>query len=261
MPIIKPSNITAPVFYPKTDYNIAKYLDLTKFISLINEKALFFCRLDKLEDKFEGTGTAHSYEMWFRTFDDIRKKGFLNVELTDADINKKVEEQLELQNKLKGLTCVSCWNRANKESAALWKIYSGFSNGFMIKSSIYKLIESFKSSNEEIQLSEINYLDYNKDHFPDLHKYYPFIHKRDAYSYEEEVRLIAIKNPESGYDYDWEKEKVQAGFYVSCDLNILIDEIVISPFSENWFYELVQDILTMYKMDDLKEKLRKSNLS
>ena len=62
MPIIKPTKITAPVFYPKTDYAIVKYLDLTKYISLLQRQSLFFCRLDKLEDKFEGTTEKANFD-------------------------------------------------------------------------------------------------------------------------------------------------------------------------------------------------------
>ena len=62
MPIEKPSNQTAPVFFPKENYKIVKYMDLAKFISLLHSKSLFFCRLDKLEDKFEGSSPKLNLE-------------------------------------------------------------------------------------------------------------------------------------------------------------------------------------------------------
>ena len=67
MPIF-PENKSPRVFYPKSDYNIAKYLDLTKFISLIQRKSLFFCRLDMLEDKFEGLSPNITYEQWVEEY-------------------------------------------------------------------------------------------------------------------------------------------------------------------------------------------------
>lgn len=54
MPIIKPTPSSTPFFYPKNEYVIAKYMDLTKFLSMLFTHSLFFCRVDKLEDQFEG---------------------------------------------------------------------------------------------------------------------------------------------------------------------------------------------------------------
>ena len=249
MPIIKPTNRTAPVFFPATDYTIVKYLDLTKFISLLQNKALFFCRLDKLEDQFEGMTTKPNRDLRFKIYENYRNSGLSKTEMTDEDIRKKVESQYEFDKNLKAITCVNCWNKKNNESAALWKIYSSFSNGLMIKSSISKLISSLDSTNEEIDLTEIKYLDYSRDYMPEGNSNYPLLHKHDAYSYEEEVRLIYRKMPESGWVYDWTKEEVLEGLYIRCEINKLIDKIVISPFSQNWFFKLIKDISSKYGLD------------
>jgi hypothetical protein len=60
MAIIRDS---APVFFPKDNYTLSKYLDITKFISLLSTKSLFFCRLDKLEDQYEGLTAKRNYEL------------------------------------------------------------------------------------------------------------------------------------------------------------------------------------------------------
>ncbi len=48
-----------PVFTPPPDENVKiwRYMDFTKFFSFIDKKALFFTRIDQLEDKFEGRFT------------------------------------------------------------------------------------------------------------------------------------------------------------------------------------------------------------
>jgi hypothetical protein len=55
---------TAPLFYLPDDEDIpvSKYMDLTKFLSLICRKSIFFCRLDKLEDTYEGQYPKKTYE-------------------------------------------------------------------------------------------------------------------------------------------------------------------------------------------------------
>jgi hypothetical protein len=46
-----------PVFQPPDNptIHIWRYIDLPKYISLLNDKALYFCRMDKLIDRFEGS--------------------------------------------------------------------------------------------------------------------------------------------------------------------------------------------------------------
>lgn len=39
----------------RTDRPVWHYMTLVKFISLLDEQALFFCRLDRLGDEYEGS--------------------------------------------------------------------------------------------------------------------------------------------------------------------------------------------------------------
>ena len=130
MSILKDS---APVKYPSEDAFLVKYLDLTKFISLLQKESLFFCRLDKLEDKFEGTTAKRNFENRVLVERRMRKvmrtmSSYAMVEKTDPNneesIQQSVQEQYEFENNLKSITCVNCWNYGDVESAALWKIYS-----------------------------------------------------------------------------------------------------------------------------------------
>lgn len=75
---------------------------------------------------------------------------------------------------------------------------------------------------------------------------------------EEEVRLLYTVNSEGGLIYDWSKEEVNQGKYLKVNIKELIDEIIISPYSPNWYYELVQDIVKKY---GLEIKIKKSELT
>ena len=95
MPIVIPNKHTSPVYYPEENYQIVKYMDLTKFVSLLQRKSLFFCRLDKLEDHFEGT-TAKSN--WKRRYDFFATQHFRSPKikkLNEDEILKNVEEYFE----------------------------------------------------------------------------------------------------------------------------------------------------------------------
>ena len=259
MPIIKQIVDDSNCFlYPETNYKIVKYLDLTKFISLLQQKKLFFCRLDKLEDRFEGIPGKATFEnivkrsIYKRDVDKFYKK-----ELTDEQIRQREEGLIKWNEKvLKSNFCVNCWNKFDYESAALWKIYSDFKQGIMIKSSISNLVSSFEKSNEIIDLSEVSYNDHNRDIDESPIVTSSIIRKHMAYSYERELRLIYKVS--TNYDYDWTKEKVEEGIYIEADLNILVDEIIMSPYSPKWFIELVENLSIKY---GLIKKINKSEFS
>lgn len=240
MPVIQPTAHSAPIKFPKKDYQLGKYLDLTRFISILSTRSLFFCRLDKLEDKFEGTTSKVNFEVRKKYYEDTNH--LIPKPLTSEEIIQKVEEQYEWEEKIKSINCVNCWNKNASESAALWKIYSDFNKGIMIESSVDRLISSLKEASENILLSEVVYIDYNTQRMPDGNSTYPLYHKHKAYSYEEEVRLIFKKLPEFGWTHDWSKEPVEEGVYIPCDIDRLISRIVISPYAPKWFAELVGDL-------------------
>lgn len=258
MPVILRNNHTAPVFYPESNYQIAKYLDLTKFASLLSIKSLFFCRLDKLEDHFEGTTSKPNFERRKELYKNQHSLSFKFKELTDEEVDLEVEKRYKKDDKYKALNCVCCWNKFTSESAALWKIYSDFRKGIMIKSSINKLKVSFHNTNEELSLSEIEYIDYNNDYMPDGNSMYPVIHKHKAYTFEEELRLIYSVESEPGLTYNWNKEKIMKGKYIKVDVNELIDEIVVSPYAPDWFFELVEDLCYRF---ELNAKIKKSEFA
>ena len=256
MPILSPEPPSAPVFYPKENYNIAKYTDITKFISLLFKQSLFFCRVDKLEDKFEGTSYKTNFEARIREMKQMVNSGRMTVKLSDDDILKSVKEDEEFEEKQRALHCINCWNKSENESAALWKIYSDFSQGIMIQSSILNIVSAFNETTEDIQISEVNYRVYNKSVLPYGNSNYPFLYKQKAYNYENEVRLIYSVSSASNlnWQYDWSKEEVEEGLYIKVDLNKLINKIVISPYSPKWFYDLIADLINKYGLDKQIEK-------
>jgi len=108
MPIV---NDSAPVYFPPEDQIISKYFDLTKFLSLLSRKALFFCRLDKLEDQFEGLTPQINFEprmAWHRSTNPQMEKPW-----TEEQMQKAVEDWYEYERISKEVNCVCCWNWKN----------------------------------------------------------------------------------------------------------------------------------------------------
>jgi hypothetical protein len=76
-------------------------MDLAKFISLLHSKSLFFCRLDKLEDKFEGASPKLNLEYneyWYRQLYEQKHLKSSNIDESvakDVSVRKDMEENLK----------------------------------------------------------------------------------------------------------------------------------------------------------------------
>lgn len=249
MPIDRYTRTSPDYFEPHESMELARYMDITKFLSLLKDRQLFFCRLDKLEDRFEGTLPKISKKQladWFRNVGVTVDPN--DIGSIDEKVELEVERHYEFSKKYKSLTCINCWNEYKGESYALWKVYSDLNQGIMIKSSFSKIINAVRLSEEEIYCSRIKYIDYEKDSIDIGNMMTPLVHKHKAYSYEQEVRLIHNVSNE-GWKHDWVNEKYENGIKINVDVQELISEIVISPFAPDWFIELIEDILNKYSIE------------
>lgn len=244
MPILENNNHNPIVYYPTRNYEVARYLDINKFLSLISTRKLFFARIDKMEDKFEGTlpvMNKKSIENWYKS---MNKSNLQD----DASIQEDIDTHFEMFEKFKKFCNVSCWNKYDSETYALWKVYSSVKEGIMIKSSIENLVSAFKNTEDKVLLSEVRYVDHEKDTIDDGSIHLPLFYKNTAYEYEKEVRLM--------WQYDltklhlvWNHDPVENGRYIDVDIDKLINEIIISPYAPEWFYENIKSLLDKYSID------------
>lgn len=56
---------TPPPLVPSSSSQLWRFMDVTKLISLLNRNALFFTRINKLEDTFEGTFSKATHELLY----------------------------------------------------------------------------------------------------------------------------------------------------------------------------------------------------
>ena len=114
-------SITVP--FPVEDENntIWRYMDFTKFISLLDKKSLFLCRADKLEDPFEGSLPLDNVES-LRI--EIYKEKTINGKWGVAKTEQYINDLAEGSKLLKKFTYISSWYMSEHESAAMWKLYT-----------------------------------------------------------------------------------------------------------------------------------------
>ncbi|MFV5692296.1 hypothetical protein ACM55K_09760 [Flavobacterium sp. LT1R49] len=190
-----------------------KYLDLSKFLDLLMSQKLFMSRSDKFEDQYEGTFSEP-------TFEEIKKLSIDNPEF--LNFYKTHREKV----------AISSWHINEYESFAMWQIFTQNSEGLAIQSTIGRLQKALHpETNFNQYIGEVNYIDYKKEYIPFDDMFFPFLFKRKSFQYEREVRIIS--------DVEDNTIKINDGLKINVDINELIEKIYIHPKSENWYKNLV----------------------
>ncbi len=216
---------------PDEHTTIWRYMDFTKFVSLLDKKALYFTRSDKFDDKFEGAIPKLTIK--------AREAEVLGLETHLAEETLKVMSQGS--RKVREWIFVNCWHINTIESAAMWEQYGQKNKGIAIRSTFARLRDSLSSSNHIMHIGMMNYIDYAKDMIPDGNAFHALFCKRRSFEHEHELRAVFLK-PSVTNDSP-------SGLDISCELNILIDKIFVSPESPNWYRQLVNSILQKYGLD------------
>ncbi len=248
-----------PVFHAPDDplVKIWRYMDFTKFVSILENRSLFFSRSDLLGDPFEGSYTKYNVHLrpiiYKNISENLHNK---NLSLKDPVTGKSTDFNAYLSLFFKWLlkwTNINCWHINNYESAALWKIYSSNNESVAIQSSYYNLRVCLP---ETIQIGQVNYIDYDHDLIKENNTLWPFVHKRKSFSHENELRAVIQDLPIENNSIAVGKDNEQPGIYVPVDVLTLIENIYIAPSSASWFDELVKKVLIRYGLD--KNVLRSS---
>ena len=228
---------------PSDDAVLWRYMDFTKFVSLLEKSSLFFARADKLKDPFEGT---------FSRMNKILRP------ILYADVPENIIVELKLfQREVRRFTLISCWHESPHESEAMWRLYSRETDGIAIKTDFSSFKKSLTDS-QRICVGKVNYVDY-EDHFiPENNSLSSYLHKRQSFEHEREVRAIARITPIKDGKMDLSQDICDIGKYFQVDLSLLIQEVVVAPYAPDWLLELIKSVATRY---DLMASVKKSPLA
>lgn len=221
---------------------------------MLKSKSLYFTRADKFADPFEGAkGLLKNKKKWDTHYLDFFTSACTN--LPDGVKSNKTEKEIlndaqRLLNQLDKIgpsqlqrTFINCWHENDHESEAMWKLYTSTLNqGIAIRTTYHKLYRSL-GKNPSIHIGRINYIDFTNN-FAGINDSFWF--KRRSFEHEKEVRAIFQDHKSN-----------DLGKVIPVDLNILIDKIYVSPTSEEWFKEMVDDILLKY---GIKKKIGESSM-
>lgn len=224
----QPENENIPVW---------RYMDFTKFVSLIDTKCLFFARADKLGDPFEGS--------WAKP--NVLSRTYVPSEVPPEHRETFLKSMAALgifKRHTPRFIAINCWHMNEHESAAMWKLYLKSNEGIAVQSTYRKLKESL-TDDEEIFLGVVKYINYDNEIIsPGSNLLSCFFHKRKSFEHEREVRAVVNKLPD---DNNLSRDVFpNGGIKISVDLELLIEKVYVAPTTPNWFSDLVKAVLRRY---------------
>lgn len=223
---------------PVRDTPIWRYMDLAKFLDLIEHKRLFFANGGTLSDKHEGAIPDAILES--------KKKDLERQGLKGRDLEEELARYRLLEaNSMVGLSLFNCWTAEEEESYALWKIYLGGQKlGFAVKSTVGRLIEAIEQGEDEYpEEYYIGRVEYNENLLTeDMNRLKMLTRKMPFYRYENEIRLVILNYPrsEGGTKTPY---PLNIGRHVRVNTKTLIESTYVSPFAPSWFFGTIGPVI------------------
>jgi hypothetical protein len=217
------------------DIPVWRYMDLAKYLSMLDRRSLYFARATQLGDAFEGS-TPRKIVL---TREYIRANRRTDPAL--APYKELPDEFFRVEGlgfkQMVQSYLISCWHMNEHESAAMWNLYSSSNEAICIRSTYRRLRLSLPQS---IFVGEVNYIDYETQVFSIDNVLNFIMHKRLSFAHERELRAIFWEmhgTPEA----ELLKAQIEpGGIAIAVDLPTLIEAVYISPAAAPWFAELVE---------------------
>ena len=194
---MKDLNLINEKSLPKDEDFLWRYVDIHKFLNLINEKRIRFTRMDQFEDALEGV----PYESLRVFIDDEKPLLKLSNIILDYDSSKnhlglrtRLDDIIDIQT----TQFVSCWFNEKRESMAMWNLYSN-SDGVAIKIPFGKLKNGLIPEIDETEIDEyfcgkVNYQNFtnmNPEATDRLSVQKKVSLRKDvSFSHEKEIRFV-----------------------------------------------------------------------
>lgn len=265
---------------------IQRYMNLSKFLYLLQNSALFFPKMSIFDDQLEGGLTATDYlknsndmaifdmtinaimppcgESPAQREERLSANDLAHKELDNATFITPFGEYLKsdvqtIFPKCREYIYVSCWHHSDFECSAMWQLYGAEKNAVCIFTSIEKLEQQVIHNElfDNLNFEDVNYIDHAKAKFGS-NCLEPFISKSLSFSFEKELRIVVF---DSKINLDNVRVNEVSGVNIEIhSLQKLIDKVVVSPSSDSWFKSCIENLCNSYglnidvEMSSLKRK-------
>lgn len=207
------------------DSKLWRYLDVAKYISLLERSQLYFSPATQFDDLSEGVYTKQAIAKERQILESLGVKA------------AKIDDYEQSNADLRRFYKVSCWTLKENESNLMWKAYIESGIGLAIQSTFKRFTEALEvEENWDVCLSEVKYIDHTKESNLGLTDLSRIVTKNKCFSDETELRGIVLDIPEKGLTEQGNQVK---GIFVNIDPTRLIEKVVISPYAPEWFQDMV----------------------
>jgi hypothetical protein len=229
------------------DYTIWRYMDIVKLVDLFKTESLYFRRVDRFKDPFEGAlGLRERKEfqedvsqlVYILNQPKATKRG------ADGKLRPKIVTEAQkhsaaemAKNQLERTqSFANCWCATPHESDAMWNLFcADISSGIALQSTFLSLRDALRQNRSDIRVEKVAYIDFRKkDPAPGK----IIFTKRIAFQHEEEVRA-AFRDPDT----------LDHGMRIPINIGSFVKSIVISPLAEAHFGDVVQDLVSRFGFD------------
>ena len=209
---------------------IWRYLDVPRFLSLVQSSSLHFARADKLGDPFEGSISA-------------------------ATFANSIERVPSIARAFQLKSAVNCWHMNRHESVAMWTLYGKSEMAIAVRSTVGRLIRALKVAQQEVFIGVVSYIDYD-EHAMNLENHFrPLLCKRRSFMHEQELRAITVFPAPAG---TWDNANNPEGQLVPVDVNELIESVYVAPQAPTWFASTIAE--TLRRLAFVKLSVRQSRI-
>lgn len=280
MPILSHSSFdqTGP------DELLWRYLDLSRFLSMVTSKSLWLSNLELLakNDPYEGIFPKHHFRHrdW-KTIQDLPSE--VSEWMLKGPMVRSPEAQMEIlkQNLEHPITMafgfrrtyfLNCWHISTFESAAMWQLYSQLDSGIAITSTFSRLSSALAHVERDMFFGRVRYADYDTAQADVTNGFNPLLMKRQSFSFEQEARLvfwdtdqifhppIDAAQPEVRLQRSTQEMfelPVIPGIQMPVPLQDLIENVWLSPTMPGWIKSAVGELCATVGLDS---KIKHSTL-
>lgn len=251
---------------PPGDTIIWRYMDFTKYVSLLEQRVLFFATIEAMRhvDPFEGrlpiANLSHRRDLYPERF---KEKPEAEAE---RDLKRLWNFVRQVHDAVVPLVAVNCWYMRPHESASMWKLYG---DAIAIQSTTKDLIDALVDipavnlfgtmSEVPVYIRPVDYSDYYAITRMETDWLLPSLTKCNYFEDEHEMRAVAqllpgyFGSPElfkfpDGTDIPplFAELSTLHGFYHRVDINQLIKAVFVSPASSPWTTGLIEKVTRRY---------------
>ncbi len=238
---IASSHVDIPVAQPSDSANLWRYMDLSKYLSLLQKQELYFCPQSAFSDPYEG---ARPKQL---SFENIIQTEFSKEGLDAAAKSLQLEIGIASAKRIAGRTFVNCWHCSPHESEAMWKLYSSSGDSICIKTTNARLKSVLPVGVSTGLVQYIDFETYRPSESPV--SYSPPFFKRLAFEHEKEFRAVIYDLTSDDANENMLAEMRQPnlrGKFIPIDIKQLIESVYINPSAPAWFVESVSSLTTRY---------------